>query len=208
MAGPNKSSHPTSSREGNVRNTGKLHIWGALALLGAGLVAAGCKSAPPLSQADALTMIQAKYDQSAPVNTDIVVNDLGMRQGVTAKYWEGVKKYPNGYWADFKLTPDGKKLVKLASNGDTIEWRPEGPSDDHYMITITTVAANHVKARDVQDIEDVGDTKVVAYTEDVNLAGLPDPLQGIAHNPGNELSTTRHATFAVDGGAWKLQSIQ
>lgn len=191
-----------------MRNAGKLHIWGTLALLGAGLAAAGCKSAPPLAQADALTMIQAKYDQSAPVNTDIVVNDLGMRQGVTAKYWEGVKKYPNGYWADFKLTPDGKKLVKLSSAGDTIEWRPEGPNDDHYMITITTVGANHLKARDIQSIEDVGDTKVVAFTEDVNLSGLPDPLQGIAHNPGNQLSTARHATFALDGGAWKLQSIQ
>lgn len=191
-----------------MRDTGKLHIWGALAVLGVGLVVAGCKSAPPLSQADALSTIQAKYDQSAPVNTDIVVNDLGMREGVTAKYWQGVKKYPNGYWADFKLTPDGKKLVKLASNGDTIEWRPEGPNDDHYLMTITTVAANHLKARDVQSIEDVGDTKVVAYTEDVNLSGLPDPLQGIAHNPGNRLSTARHANFTLEGGAWKLQSIQ
>jgi hypothetical protein len=191
-----------------VRNTGKLHIWGALALLGAGLVAAGCKSAPPLSQADALSMIQAKYDQSAPVNTDIVVNDLGMREGVTAKYWEGVKKYPNGYWADFKLTPDGKKVVKLANGGDTIEWRPEGPSDDHYSITMTTVAANRLKAHAIQNIDDVGDSKTAVFTEDIDLSGLPDPLQSIAQNPGNELSTTRHATFALDGGAWKLQSIQ
>lgn len=208
MAGPKKSSRLTSPREENVRNTGKLHIWGALAVLGAGLAVAGCKSAPPLSQADALSMVQAKYDQSAPVNTDIVVTDLGMRQGVTAKYWLGVKKYPNGYWADFKLTPDGQKLVKLASGADTIEWRPEGPSDDHYSVTVTTVAANHLKARNVQDIQDVGDSKVVKYTEDINLSGLPDPLQAIAQNPGNQLSTTRSATFALDGGAWKLQSIQ
>lgn len=191
-----------------MRNTGKLQTWGALAFLGTGLLLAGCKSAPPLAQADALTMIQAKYDQSAPVNTDIVVSDLGMREGVTAKYWEGVKKYPNGYWADFKLTPDGKKAVKLSNGGDTIEWRPDGPNDPNYSITMTTVAANHLKARDAQPAEDVGDSKTVAYTEDVNLTGLPDSLQGIAHNPGNTLSTKRTATFALNRGAWTLQSIQ
>ncbi|MGB6745632.1 MAG: hypothetical protein WBE38_18435 [Terracidiphilus sp.] len=179
-----------------------------MALLGAGLLWTGCKSAPPLAQADALTIIQAKYDQSPPVNSAIVVNDLGMREGVTAKYWQGAKKYPNGYWADFKLTPDGQKLVKLASGGDTIEWRPDSPDDPHYSITVTTVAANHLKARDAQNVEDVGDTKTVEYTEDVNLTGLPDPLQGIAHNPGNRLSVTRTATFTLDGGAWKLGSIQ
>jgi hypothetical protein len=131
-----------------------------------------------------------------------------MREGVTAKYWEGVKKYPNGYWADFKLTPDGKKVVKLANGGDTIEWRPEGPSDDHYSITMTTVAANRLKAHAIQNIDDVGDSKTAVFTEDIDLSDLPDPLQSIAQNPGNELSTTRHATFALDGGAWKLQSIQ
>lgn len=153
-------------------------------------------------------MIQANYDQAAPVNTNIVVTDLGMRQGVTAKYWMGIKKYPNGYWADFKLTPDGQKLVKLASGGDTIQWRPEGPSDDHYSVSMTTVAANHLKARNVQNIDDVGDNKVAKYTEAVDLSALPDPLQAIAQNPGNQLTTTRSATFALNGGAWKLQSAQ
>ncbi len=191
-----------------MKNAGKIHILGALALLGVGLLAAGCKSAPPLAQADALSMIQAKYDQSPPVNTDIVVSDLGMRQGVTAKYWEGIKKYPNGYWADFKLTPDGKKVVKLSNGGDTIQWRPDGPNDPHYSITVTTVAANHLKARDIHNIEDVGNTKTAEYTEDVDLSGLPDALQSIAQDPGNQLSTMRSATFALDGGAWKLQSIQ
>jgi hypothetical protein len=186
----------------------KLHAYGALALLGAGLIAAGCKSAPPLEQADAMKMIQAKYDQSPPVNTDIVVNDLGMREGITAKYWTGLKKYPNGYWADFKLTPDGQKLVKLSGGGDTIQWRPEGPNDPNYAVTMTTVAANKLKARSPQDVEDVGDSKTIGFTEDVDLSALPDPLQGIAHNPGNRLSNTRHATFALDGGAWKLQSVQ
>ena len=185
-----------------------LQTYGTLALLSVGLAVAGCKSAPPLSQADALKMIQAKYDSSQPVNTDIVINDLGMRQGVTAKYWVGIKKYPNGYWADFKLTPDGQKLVKLSGGGDTIQWRPDGPNDPHYSITVTTVAANKLKARDVQDIEDVGDSKTAAFTEDVDLSGLPDALQNIAQNPGNQLSTHRTATFTQSGGAWTLQTVQ
>jgi len=33
---------------------------------------------------------------------------------VTAKYWDRVKAYPNNYWADFKLTDEGKKVVTLA----------------------------------------------------------------------------------------------
>lgn len=191
-----------------MKHLSKLHTWGALALLSAGFLAAGCKSAPDLSQANALSMIQAKYDQSAPVNTDIVIDDLGMREGVTAKYWEGIKRYPNGYWADFKLTPDGKKLVKLSNGGDTIEWRPDGPNDPSYSVTMTTVAANHLKARDVESIDDVANTKSVVYTEDVNLTGLPSALQNIAHNPGNQLSVHRTATFVLNGGAWTLQSIQ
>jgi hypothetical protein len=191
-----------------VKSIGKLHILGAAVLLGAGLLASGCKSAPPLSQTDALKMIQTKYDQSAPSTTDIVVNDLGMREGVSDKYWEGIKKYPNGYWADFKLTPDGKKLIKLASGGDVIEWRPDGPAAPNYSITVTTVATNHLKARDIHDMEDVGNTKTAVYTEDVDLSGLPDPLRAIAQNPGNELSTEHTATFTLNGGAWTLQSIQ
>jgi hypothetical protein len=186
----------------------KLQAYGALVLLGAGLAVTGCKSAPDLSQADALKMIQAKYDQSQPVNTDIVVNDLGMREGITAKYWTGLKKYPNGYWADFKLTPDGLKLVKPSGGGDIVQWRPEGPNDPNYAVTMTTVAANKLKARSVQDVEDVGDSKTAGFTEDVDLSSLPDALQGIAHNPGNQISTHRKATFALSGGAWTLQSIQ
>jgi hypothetical protein len=73
---------------------------------------------------------------------------------------------------------------------------------------VTTVAANKFKARNLQDAEDAGDTKTVGFTEDVDLSGLPDALQGIAHNPGNQLSTHRTATFAQSGGAWTLQSVQ
>jgi hypothetical protein len=37
---------------------------------------------------------------------------------------------------------------------------------------------------------------------------VPAPLQEIAHNPGNKLSGKKTATFSLDGGAWKLASIQ
>jgi hypothetical protein len=179
-----------------------------LAILGVGLLAAGCKTAPPLSQTDATSMIQANYSQAAPVPITIVVNDLGMREGVTAKYWTGLKKYPNGYWADFKLTDDGKKLVKTSNGNDVIEWRPENPTDSKYAITMTTVATSHPKVSHVGDAEDVGSTKTVAYSEDVNLDALPSALQGIAQNPGNELSTAKHANFVLANGAWKLDSVQ
>jgi hypothetical protein len=193
---------------GNVKNTAKFQTVGALALLCAGLLAGGCKSGPELTQANALSLIQAKYDQSPGVTTDIVVKDLGMRQGVTAKYWEGVRRYPNGYWADFKLTDDGKKLVKLPQGGDTIEWRPNGPNDLDYSITLTTIATSHSRARNVQDIQDMSGGKVATYTEDENLDGLPGPLQDMAHDPGNELSTQKQANFVLANGAWTLQSIQ
>jgi hypothetical protein len=190
-----------------VKNRGKAGIAG-LALLCAALLAAGCKQAPELTQADAAALIQANYAQAAPVPIHIVISDLGMRQGVTAKYWEGVKRYPNGYWADFKLTPDGKKLVALANGGDTIPWRPDGPNDLHYAITVTTVGTSHLKATNIGDIEDSGDGKVVTFTEAKDLSSLPDPLQAMAHNSGNTLSTRRHANFVLINGAWSLQSIE
>jgi len=193
---------------GNVKNAGRSRTLGALAILSAGLFAAGCKTAPPLSQADATSMIEANYNQAAPAPVTIVVNDLGMREGVTAKYWTGLKKYPNGYWADFKLTDDGKKLLKTSDGSDVIEWRPETPTDSKYAITLTTVATSRPKVTHVGDVEDMGGAKAVQFSEDVNLDGLPAPLQGIAQNPGNELSTPKHANFVLANGAWKLDSIE
>jgi hypothetical protein len=73
---------------------------------------------------------------------------------------------------------------------------------------MTTVVANHLKARNIEGVEDVGEGKTVAFIADVNLAGLPSPLQGIAHNPGNKLAIRRQADFELDGGAWKLKSIE
>jgi hypothetical protein len=191
-----------------VKISGNFQCVGALALFCAGLFAGGCKSAPVLTQANALSLIQAKYDQSPPVTTDIVVKDLGMRQGGTAKYWEEVKRYPNGYWADFKLTDAGKKLFKLPGGGDTIEWRPNGPNDVGYSIILTTLATSHPKPHDVTDIEDLGNGKVATYIEDENLDGLPVPVQDMAHDPGNTLSNRKQANFVLSSGAWALQSVQ
>ena len=184
----------------------------AVALLGAGLVVAGCKSVPDLTSAQALALVQAKYDQTPATGVDILVDDLGMRQGITGKLWERKTIYPNKYWADFKLTDEGKKVVKLPNGGDTIEWRPSGLDDKNYTYRITTVAANHLKAHDMSDPQDEmlpgADTaKGAKYTEGVNLTGVPDILQQIAHNPGNILSTKRQADFVYQNGAWKLQGI-
>ncbi len=194
--------------EENVKNAAKLRMIGVLAFLGAGLLIAGCKSAPDLTQAQALTMIQAKYDQAPAQPVSITVDDTGMQQGLTAKYWLGTKRYPNGYWADFTITPDGKKVLKQASGGDVIQWRPDNPTDPNFVIVIQTVATNHLKARDVGEIQSVGDTRTASFTEDVNLDGIPQPLADIAHNPGNKLSALRQATFVLTNGAWSLQSIE
>lgn len=193
---------------GNVKKAIEIQALGALVLLGAGCLLAGCKSAPPLTQAQALPMIQARYDQSPGAVFDVTVDDSGMQQGVTAKYWVGTKRYPNGYWGDFTLTPDGKKVLKLVNGGDVIQWRPDGPSDPHYAVVVVPLALTHLKARDPGDVETVGDTRTVTYYEDVDLSALPAALQGIAHNAGNQLSTQRMATFALTNGAWTLKSIE
>jgi hypothetical protein len=198
---------------GNVKNTRKMMILGASAFLGAGLLLTGCKSAPELTKADALAAIQAKYDQTPAVGANITVDDLGMRQGAAAKYWERTTIYPNKYWADFKLTAEGKKVIKLKDGSDVIKWRPESTEDKNFSVIVTTVAANHLKAKDLKDVEDetipgVSKAKGVQFNESVSLEGVPDALQNIAHNPGNKLSTKRQADFALEDGAWKLHSIQ
>jgi hypothetical protein len=190
-----------------------MKLFGALALLGTGLAFTGCKSAPELTQANAQALIQARYDQTPAVGANITVSDLGMQQGANAGYWTRTKVYPNKYWADFTLTPEGKKTVKLPGGGDVIQWRPENPTDKKFSVVVVTVAANHLKVRDVQEAQDetlpgVSTAKSAQFSEAVNLDGVPQVLQNIAHNPGNKLSTKRQADFALDGGAWKLHSIE
>lgn len=195
-----------------MRSKLPMQVLGAAALLSVGLWVSGCKSAPDLTQAQAQSMIQAKFDAGTPVGTTVVVNDLGMRQGAVAKLWDRTTIYPNKYWADFKLTDAGKKAVKLANGGDKIEWRPESLTDTNYTLTMTTVAANPLKAHDVGTPQDEmlpgADTaKGVDFIEVVDLTGVPDALQQIAHNPGNRLSTKRHADFVLTNGTWTLQGI-
>lgn len=196
-----------------MRKTLHWKVLGTVVGLGFGLILAGCKSAPELTQSQALALIQAKYDQTPAVGVNILVDDLGMRQGIAGKLWERTKIFPNKYWADFKLTPDGQKAVKLPNGGDVIEWRPAGLDDKNYTYVITTVAANHLKAHDIGDLQDemvpgAETAKSAKYTEGVNLAGAPDTLQTIAHNPGNKLSAKRQADFTLENGAWKLHSIE
>ena len=195
-----------------MKNARKIQTLAALVLLGAGGFLAGCKSAPDLSQDQAKTMIQAKYDKDPGTVFNIAVNDTGMQQGVHANYWLGVKRYPNGYWADFKLTPDGVKVVKLASGGDTIQWRPDGPTTDpkysNYTIIVMPLALCKLKVRNPGDVQTIADTRTVTYMEDTDVSNLPAPLQAIADNPANRLSTKRMATFTLANGAWTLQSIE
>jgi hypothetical protein len=199
-----------------VRNRLQSRTWGkvlsAAALL-AGMGLAGCKSAPELSQSQALALIQADYDHGTPQGISIQVNNDGMVQGDQAKYWSRTTIYPNHYWADFKLTDEGKKVVTLPNGGDKIEWRPDSADDKNYTYRMVTVQANHLKARDVGDISDemiagVDTAKGATFTEGVDLTGVPDLLQQMAHTPGNRLSAKRHADFALVNGAWTVHSIQ
>jgi hypothetical protein len=190
-----------------VKNVWNWKFPGVLAFMVVGLLLTGCKSAPELTAADAQALIQAKYDQTPAVGTNIVVDDLGMKMGAEDKYWDRTKVYPNRFWADFTLTAEGKKALKLQNGGDVIQWRPESAQDTHYSVVVVTVAANPLKARDVNDPQDDAVGKGASFTESVNLDGVPSPLQDIAHNPGNMLSHKRQAEFALDGGAWKLVSI-
>jgi hypothetical protein len=186
---------------------------GVLLLTGFSFVASGCKSAPDLSSAQALALVQAKYDQTAPVGINILVNDAGIRSGVTAKLWDRTKVYPNKLWADFKLTPDGKKALILPGGGDVIEWHPADLNDKDYAVVITTVPSNHLRAHDMGDLQDetlpgANSAKSGKFTEGVNLTGVPQILQDVAHNPGNRLSSKKQAGFVLANGVWTLKSLQ
>jgi hypothetical protein len=186
---------------------------GASALLIAGMVLAGCKSAPELTDTQALSLIQAKYNQTPAGAVTLVVDDLGMRQGATAKLWDRTKIYPNKFWADFKLTDEGKKAVKLANGGDVVEWRPASAQDTNYSITMSILPVSHLQALNLQNLQDemidgVATAKGAEYSEVVDLTGLPDAIQQISRNPGNRLSARKHADFALENGAWTLHAIK
>lgn len=196
-----------------MSNTLHMKAFGAMALLCAGMFLAGCKSTPELTQTQALALIQAKYDQTPATGAIIRLDKLGMKMGITDGYWKLTLVYPNRYWADYTLTDEGKKAVKLQGGGDVIQWRPDSADDSKYSVNITTTVANHLRARDVKNIQSevlpgVETSLGAQFTESVNLDGVPGPLQDIAHNPGNQLSTKRQADFSLEGGVWVLHGIQ
>jgi hypothetical protein len=190
-----------------------MRVFGAVALLGAGMLLVGCKSVPELTQANALALIQAKYDAAPATGATIMLDKNGIGMGITDGYWKLTKVYPNRYWADYTLTDEGKKAVKLQGGGDVIQWRPDSPTDKTFTILVTTTVANHLKARDLGTVQDetipgVDTAKGASFLEAVDLTGVPQPLQDIAHNPGNQLSTKRQADFALENGVWKLHSVE
>ncbi len=196
-----------------MRNTLNLKILGAAAFLAAGMFVTGCKSVPELTEAQALSLIQAKYDQDPAAGASIMVNKLGMSMGITDGYWKLTRVYPNRFWADYTLTDDGKKALTPPGGADVIQWRPASMDDPNYSITIVTKATNHLRARDIKNLRDetlpgVETAKGAGFTESVDLTDVPGPLQDIAHNPGNKLTTKRTADFELAGGAWKLHGIQ
>lgn len=183
---------------------------GALAAAGSGLLVTGCKSTPQLSKDAAQQIIQAYYAQQAPSGFTITVGDTGLKQGLTDGYWKLTKVYPNNRWADYTLTPDGKKVMKLSAGGDVIQWRPD--QGGTFSFLVVTDAANHPKAMDVQDPQDevlpgTNTAKSVAFTEGADFTGVPQPLQDIAHNPGNRLSSKRQADLTWDGMNWRVHGI-
>ncbi len=66
-----------------------------------------------------------------------------------------------------------------------------------------------MRAKDVQDpqdetLADAKTAKSVNFTESVNLSDAPKPLQDMAHNAGNKLSSKKQADLAFENGAWKF----
>ena len=89
-----------------------------------------------------------------------------------------------------------------------IEWHPANAGDKNFAVVVVSVAANHLKAQSVSDPQDdLGSTKTASFVESVSLEGVPTDLKIMADGVGNKLSSKHIATFALDGGAWKLQSI-
>lgn len=196
-----------------MKNAGKVLLIGMLGFLSAGLLLSGCKSTPELTKANALALIQAKYDKDPAAGVAIAVDVNGLKDGVAAKYWEKATVYANRIWGDFKLTADGKKVLKLSDGSDVLKWRPDHDPEPNYSVVVTSVATTHPKAQDVQEPQDevlpgVDAAKGADFSEVVNLDGLPAPLAKIAHNAVNKLVNKRHADFAYVNGAWTLHSIE
>jgi hypothetical protein len=194
-----------------VKSILRVFASGVIAAGCAGLLMTGCKTAPDLSKDSAAALIQSHYDSQAPSGVTITVDKVGLQQGLTAGYWKLTKIYPKQQgWADYTLTDAGKKVLKLQSGSDVIEWRPG--ADGEFQFLIVTANASTMRAKDIQDpqdeiLADAKTAKSVKYTESVNLTGVPQPLQDIAHNAGNKLSSKKQADLAYQDGAWKVRGI-
>ena len=119
-----------------------------------GLMMTGCKSAPDLTAGQALSMVQAKYDQTPPVGVNILVNDPGMLRGVDGQALGADEDVSQQDLGRFQADPRGEEGCVLPDGGDMIEWRPASLDDKDYTIVVTTVAANHLKAHDMGDLQD------------------------------------------------------
>ena len=193
-----------------MKNAGKMLVLG---MLGLGMLLSGCKPAPELTKANAQALIQAKYDKAPAAGVAIAVDVHGLKDAVAAKYLEKATVYANRIWGDFKVTAEGKKVFKLSDGSDVLKWRPDHDPDPNYAVVVTSIAANHLKAQDVQEPQDealpgVSTAKGADFNEVVNLDGLPAPLAKIASNAVNKLVTKRHADFAYENGAWTLHSVE
>lgn len=183
---------------------------GALALVCVALWIVSCKLKPPLGSGEAQALLQAEYDRRPAQGVVILVDRVGLRQGLTANYWKLTKVYPNQRWADYTLTPDGKKVLKLQRGGDVFQWRPDANGD--FQVYVVTLVTNRLRATDVGEpetdsIPGVAASKTVDFNESVVLDSVPQPLQDIARNPGNRLSTRHHASFVYADGKWTVQGI-
>ena len=190
----------------------KLAVLGVLSVVSAGLAVTGCKSIPPLSQADAQKLIEAYNDQQPPIPIHIYVDYSGLKQGVDAKYWKVTKQYPaNKNWGDLDLTDDGKKVFKLENGTNTIHWRPDEQNKGHFYVD--TVKASHPKISEVSEPQDdvvpgVDTAKSCKFTATANLDAMPGPVKQMAHVVGNVLTGRHTAEFALDNGAWKVHAIR
>jgi hypothetical protein len=183
-----------------------------VAVFAALVLTTGCK--PDLTNDQALALIQADYDHRAPAPMTLSLDQTGLQDGLTAKYWALSKLYPtNKLWADYTLTDEGKKAVKLADGKDVIEWRQDPSGKFEYEIT--TLAPLKLKAREVKEIRDEivpgvkGPGKVVVFMESKDLSALPDALQTIARNNAkNKIAAKRQADLTLDNGAWAYHAME
>lgn len=188
----------------------KFRTFGALALVCVALWIVGCKVKPPLGSGEAQALLQAQYDRRPAEGVLIVVDRIGLRQGLAANYWKLTKVYPNQRWADYTLTEEGKKVLKLHDGGEVIQWRPD--ASGNYQVQVVTLVTNRLRATDVAEpetdsIPGTAASKTTAFNESLVLDGVPEALQDIARNPGNRLSSRRHASFVLVDGNWTVQNI-